>query len=653
MIRKRDLIDRGYGSNGTARVKVPSAPPSKERQNANRPMNIARTLKENRNLDEIKDDSDDLDPAVERVLKKIRNDIRSSHKRIMDIFLDADEDGSGTLDREEIKHALSRIGCHLLSIELEHLMRFLDEDGDGEIDYQEFSHKLNQSDKVRQEEIRKRLGPSEKEKFQMRLKHLQDTSDDRICEYANAIREKNVNRRVQHKSITISFGKEAIRSIRQFMRKYKLRTIDIVRNLDKNKDGMLDTNEIYAAVQKLGADIPRPAIRLFVNSISKTRGKLTCGMLYDALYAADDSFQSSMANRMPVKSREKHVSSGSSLPSIATANDIKSREGRETPESKAFDPQQSRLANFRSPTPAQSIQDLDEEITSLRSELESLEIREGKLDVKSQTNAPIDGTVAVTKSWRSSTDQKELNDIFLNEIAECEKLLLHMKNRKKSERNSWQTYWNDVGDELARKVQNAWRAKCARDIVRRAKRDRAAISIQNMYRMRVAKHELQVRRSVLKIQKVYRGHVSRVQTAIRVERETQAVIVVQKCARRILARNKAKLLREKRDRRMRHIYLQHTHRLSSLVIQRTYREYRKRMRGYRFRVVVQAARARKIEETTRRFEEGDYDEAKIAGIIGMDGKLNLAGDRVSKRTTISMGKVLKAEKKGRRQTTMK
>jgi hypothetical protein len=77
------------------------------------------------------------------------------------------------------------------------------------------------------------------------------------------------------------------------------------------------------------------------------------------------------------------------------------------------------------------------------------------------------------------------------------------------------------------------------------------------------------------------------------------------------------------------------------------------MRGYRFRVVVQAARARKIEETTRRFEEGDYDEAKIAGIIGMDGKLNLAGDRVSKRTTISMGKVLKAEKKGRRQTTMK
>lgn len=53
-------------------------------------------------------------------------------------FLHFDEDGSGTIDTQEIVHAMTKIGQKLTQKQAEEFVREADVDGDGEIDYNEF-----------------------------------------------------------------------------------------------------------------------------------------------------------------------------------------------------------------------------------------------------------------------------------------------------------------------------------------------------------------------------------------------------------------------------------------------------------------------------------------------------------------------------------
>ena len=49
-----------------------------------------------------------------------------------------DEDGSGTIDVDEIVHAMTKIGQKLTRKQAEDFVKAADVDGDGEIDYEEF-----------------------------------------------------------------------------------------------------------------------------------------------------------------------------------------------------------------------------------------------------------------------------------------------------------------------------------------------------------------------------------------------------------------------------------------------------------------------------------------------------------------------------------
>ena len=70
-------------------------------------------------------------------------------------------------------------------------------------------------------------------------------------------------------------------------------------------------------------------------------------------------------------------------------------------------------------------------------------------------------------------------------------------------------------------------------------------------------------------------------------------------------------LRQKRDARMAQIWKMHTLRISARLIQRYVRSYQARMKGYRFRLVVQAVRAKVIQESSRRFSEESEESNNI------------------------------------------
>ena len=58
-------------------------------------------------------------------------------------FCDAiDRDGDGSLDRQEIRDALTRLGCGLPERSMTAFLNEIDVDGSGDVDYQEFAQAL-------------------------------------------------------------------------------------------------------------------------------------------------------------------------------------------------------------------------------------------------------------------------------------------------------------------------------------------------------------------------------------------------------------------------------------------------------------------------------------------------------------------------------
>lgn len=64
---------------------------------------------------------------------------KDEEKRLRDMFTDFDEDGNGTLDRDEILKGLTSIyGYEKAISETERIFKFVDTDNSGQINFQEF-----------------------------------------------------------------------------------------------------------------------------------------------------------------------------------------------------------------------------------------------------------------------------------------------------------------------------------------------------------------------------------------------------------------------------------------------------------------------------------------------------------------------------------
>ena len=194
---------------------------------------------------------------------------------------------------------------------------------------------------------------------------------------------------------------------------------------------------------------------------------------------------------------------------------------------------------------------------------------------------------------------------------ECNTLLQNAIERKHIEKETWKTYWTDKMTANAVTIQNAWRTKIAKDFLFRARRDRAACFIQCAIRRRRAYKELQRRKAARCIQTYYRGFHSKMFVKKKRKIETKCAIIIQKIIRKKLSRKRMLQMKIERDKKMAKIWKDHTLRVSARLIQRYVRNYQDRMKGYRFRLVVQAMRAKVIQETSRRFAEEEEQKANI------------------------------------------
>jgi Ca2+-binding EF-hand superfamily protein len=86
------------------------------------------------------DDNGDCEIDFEEflILMKSRIGERDPEKELRDAFAVFDTDGSGSIDRKELKRLMKKLGQALSEAELDAMMDEVDTNGDGEISFEEF-----------------------------------------------------------------------------------------------------------------------------------------------------------------------------------------------------------------------------------------------------------------------------------------------------------------------------------------------------------------------------------------------------------------------------------------------------------------------------------------------------------------------------------
>jgi Ca2+-binding EF-hand superfamily protein len=91
-------------------------------------------------VDENGDNEIDFEEFL--VLMKSRIGERDPEKELRDAFAVFDTDGSGSIDRKELKRLMKKLGQALSEAELDAMMSEVDTDGDGEISFEEFKQMM-------------------------------------------------------------------------------------------------------------------------------------------------------------------------------------------------------------------------------------------------------------------------------------------------------------------------------------------------------------------------------------------------------------------------------------------------------------------------------------------------------------------------------
>ena len=166
------------------------------------------------------ENQDGLIDRYEFILFSIRDALQRSAARVVDIFREWDQDGSGKLTKEEFKLALQRLGFgETNEAELTQLFNQFDT-GDGTIDYLELNEKIRQVD----------LRAPPKTKLRRRIQSAQ--------------------------SLGVHIDRNAAASVREQMRAALAaggtRVIDVFRALDTSGDGKLSKIEFRYAMHLFG-----------------------------------------------------------------------------------------------------------------------------------------------------------------------------------------------------------------------------------------------------------------------------------------------------------------------------------------------------------------------------------------------------------------
>jgi Ca2+-binding EF-hand superfamily protein len=209
-------------------------------------------------FEELDQDKSGLVDMSEYVLWALRDALARSSARVIDLFRQWDEDGSGEIDQKEFRQAVQAMGFDFgfEPAEIDRLFSELDVDGSGQLDYKELNKVL------RDKRAAKGLDPM-----------LQAGAAGEIVMKAKtkyALRRRISSNRtalvMKGEIDASSSDKTVAQQLRDLLTANAVRVIDLFRQWDEDGSGDIDKGEFRKGMEALGVKGTRADINALVSA---------------------------------------------------------------------------------------------------------------------------------------------------------------------------------------------------------------------------------------------------------------------------------------------------------------------------------------------------------------------------------------------------
>ena len=178
----------------------------------------------------------------DEVPKLIRSALKSKLARVIDVFRQLDDDGSGTIDGPEFEKGLKEMGLDAPMEALGAIWASFDAGGSGLISYGEMDKAI-----VRSVRTHPKLPP------------LPLKAKNPVALRRGEVSKKNASL-MQHLDLANAAPEELPALIRSAMQERLLRVIDVFRQLDDDGSGMIDGREFAKGLEEMGLRAPPEAV---------------------------------------------------------------------------------------------------------------------------------------------------------------------------------------------------------------------------------------------------------------------------------------------------------------------------------------------------------------------------------------------------------
>ena len=190
-------------------------------------------------LPEVTQADRDHQAAIETTVvaseQHLREIIERNLGKVVDLFNEWDDDGSGTIDHNEFYVALCSIGLDVPKAAADNLFDKWDDDGSGHIDYRELNKKLR-----KRAELDSKLRAGAKGEVAVKAKN-------RIL-----LRQKSGPVGVTLRGFTLDSDKSITEQLITAMAESKARIISLFQEWDTSGDGRVTKNELLRALRQIG-----------------------------------------------------------------------------------------------------------------------------------------------------------------------------------------------------------------------------------------------------------------------------------------------------------------------------------------------------------------------------------------------------------------
>ena len=207
----------------------------------------------------------------------LRDALARSSARVIDLFRQWDEDGSGVIERKEFRRAIRALGFDFIHdvSEIDLVFDDFDIDKDGTLDYNELNKMLRQGASVILDDALKE-GAAGEIATQVRQTHK--------------LRKHRAKGKALPSSVVLKVSSRLSvqQQLQQVLRDNAVRVIDIFREWDEDGDGLVSKKEFRNAVSALGYQAPREDVDAVFNLFDEDgSGMIEYGELKRALDIED------------------------------------------------------------------------------------------------------------------------------------------------------------------------------------------------------------------------------------------------------------------------------------------------------------------------------------------------------------------------------